>query len=84
MTHKLRVTIEPNVVREVDDSELVDLARQGLIDSYEKTDAAADVLSAHGIKAPSKKWADAKKGEATVAAPADLTTPPADAAQKGE
>lgn len=80
--HKLRVTLEPHVVREVDDAELLDLARQGLIDSYEKTDAAAAVLSQHNATGPSKKWADAKKGETTVVAPPAMTEPPA--GEKGE
>ncbi len=75
MAHKLRVTIEPGVVREVDDAELVDLARQGLIHSYEHTDAAAAVLTAFDLKPTVKKWRDADKGEEIVTAPPAITDP---------
>lgn len=75
MAHKLRVTIEPGVVREVDDAELVDLARQGLIHSYEHTDEAAVVLADYALKPSVKKWRDADKGEEIVTAPPAITDP---------
>lgn len=51
---KVRVTIEPGVVRSVDDAELIDLDRQGLIHSSEaghgrhewKPEEEADVVEA--------------------------------------
>lgn len=69
--HAVRVTQEPGVVRQIDDAELVDLARQGLIHSYEHTDAAAAVLGGtiKGVKA----WKGAEKGEDVVEAPAAIT-----------
>lgn len=74
MAHKLRVTIEPGVVREVDDAELVDLARQGLIHSYEHTDDAKAALEAHGAT-PNvvAKWKDANKASDVVTAPDPAT-----------
>ena len=62
MAHKLRVTVEPGVVREVDDAELVDLARQGLIHSFEHTEAAAEVLDQHDLKPKVKSWKGAERG----------------------
>lgn len=73
MAHKLRVTIEPGVVREVDDAELVDLARQGLVHSYEHTEAAAAVLSTSGTKLVVNRWKDADKASDVVTAPAAMT-----------
>lgn len=66
---KVRVTIEPGVVRSVDDSELEDLARQGLIHSSaregygthewrDEDDVEVDTKTA---EAPASK-ADDKKG----------------------
>lgn len=75
MAHKLRVTIEPGVVREVDDAELVDLARQGLIHSYEHTDEAAAVLSAHDLRPKVKTWKAPEKGAEIVTAPPAITDP---------
>lgn len=73
VTHKLRVTMEPGVVREVDDAELLDLARQGLIHSYEHTPEAAVVLE--GLSLPVERWKGPKKGEEIVTPPAPLTDP---------
>lgn len=73
MAHKLRVTIEPGVVREVDDAELVDLARQGLVHSYEHTDAAKTVLDTYELKPKVKAWKDAEKASDVVSAPAPAT-----------
>lgn len=85
MAHKLRVTIEPAVVREVDDAELIDLARQGLIYSYEHTDEAAAVLDAHNIKPKVKTWKAPEKGADIVTAPPALTDPAgAQPGEKGE
>lgn len=81
--HPVRVTQEPGVVRNVDSAELIDLARQGLIHSYEHTPAAEAVLggTVKGLKA----WKAAEKGDDTVEAPADLSTPDgADPTQKGK
>lgn len=82
MAHKLRVTIEPAVVREVDDAELIDLARQGLIHSYEHTDEAAAVLDQYDIKPKVKSWKAPEKGAEIVTAPPALTDP--SGAQPGE
>ena len=79
--HKVRVTQEPGVVREVDDSELNALARQGLVHSYEHTDEAAAVLP-DGFKAPQKWKAPAKGGETVTASP-DLATPAASTDTEG-
>lgn len=75
MAHKLRVTIEPGVVREVDDAELVDLARQGLIHSYEHTEAAKAVLHTSGVDVSLivNRWKDADKASDVVTAPAAMT-----------
>ena len=75
MAHKLRVTIEPGVVREVDDAELVDLARQGLVHSYEHTDDAKAVLHGAGVDASLivNRWKDADKASDVVTAPAAAT-----------
>lgn len=75
MAHKLRVTIEPGVVREVDDAELVDLARQGLIHSYEHTDEAAAVLDRFDLKPKVKSWKAPEKGDDIVTAPPATTEP---------
>jgi hypothetical protein len=68
---RVRVTIEPDVVREIDDAELVDLQRQGLIHSYEHTDHAAEVLPA-GFKAPNR-WRAPDKSTEIIEAPAPVT-----------
>lgn len=77
--HLVRATIEPSVVREVSGAELLDLARQGLIHSLERTPEAAAVLEGTNFKA-GPKWKPAeKKGEiATAPAPAGATAPGAD------
>ena len=80
--HLARATQEPGVVREIDDAELLDLARQGLLYSYEHTDAAAAVLGG-AVKTPGK-WKSPDRGEEIVEPPAGLTDPPADAGKKGE
>lgn len=82
MAHKLRVTQEPGVVREVDDAELVDLARQGLIHSYEHTDATADALDKFNLKPEVERWKAAKKGEDVVTATPDAATPEAEKAKE--
>lgn len=76
VTHRVRATIEPGVVREVGDAELLDLARQGLIDSYDRTDEAKAALGGEHFSTPSR-WAAPKKGEAVVAPDAPLTEPTA-------
>lgn len=69
--HFVRVTQEPGVVREVDDTELVDLHRQGILHSFEHTAAAAAIVPAgYKIKA---KWKPAEKGADVVTAPEPMT-----------
>lgn len=67
---KVRVTIEPGVVRSVDDSELEDLARQGLIHSSAREgygshewrdEEEAEEVGSKTAEAPASK-ADDKKG----------------------
>lgn len=41
-THAIRTTINPGEVIKVDDAELVDLTRQGLVKSAESDDKPAD------------------------------------------
>jgi hypothetical protein len=74
---RVRVTIEPGVVREVDDAELTDLARQGLIHSYDRTDHAAEVLG--GTIATPGKWKAPERGDDIIGAPASMTEPAAGA-----
>lgn len=64
--HPVRVTQEPGVVREVSGAELLDLARQGLIHSYDHTEAAAAVLEGTVFTAPGKWPAAAKTKKADV------------------
>ena len=83
--HLARATQEPGVVREIDDAELLDLARQGLLYSYEHTDAAAAVLGG-AVKTPGK-WKGPDRGDDVVTAPpatrrARASRVPAD--EKGE
>lgn len=81
--HAVRVTQEPGVIREVGDAELLDLARQGLLHSYEHTEAAASVLG--GTIKGLEKWRAPKKGEETLEAPAQITDPDGvNPTQKGE
>lgn len=67
-THAVRVTQEPGVVRNVDDRELVDLARQGLLHSYEHTPEAADVLAGTSFE-PVAKWKAPGKSTPVVVTP---------------
>lgn len=76
-THLVRVTQEPSVVREVDDAELLDLSRQGLLHSYEHTEAAAEVLD--GVTKTPGRWKAAERGDDVVTAPPAITDPPASA-----
>lgn len=77
--HLVRATIEPSVVREVTGAELLDLARQGLIHSYEHTPEAAVVLEGTVFKAGTKwKPADKKADVATAPAPVGASAPGAD------
>lgn len=73
---RVRVTIEPSVVREVDDAELLDLHRQGLLYSFERsetTDAVTD-----GAKSP-HRWQAPAKGDDIIEAPASVTDTPTEA-----
>ncbi len=72
--HLARVTQEPGVVREVDGAELLDLARLGILHSYEHTDEAAAALGGSHVKTPGK-WKAAQSGEDVVSAPAAMTDP---------
>lgn len=70
-TNLVRVTQEPGVVREVDDRELIDLQRQGVLHSFEHTEHTLDVLP-KGYKAENR-WKAADKVADIVTAP-DPTT----------
>lgn len=82
-THLVRVTQEPDVVRRVSGAELLDLSRQGLLHSYDRTDEAAAVLGGSHVKTPGK-WKAAEKSADVVEAPAATTDPSASADEKGE
>ena len=71
--HLVRVTQEPGVVREVDDAELLDLARQGILHSFERTEEAKAVLA--DTPTPSERWKPAPKGAEIVEAPPAMTDP---------
>jgi hypothetical protein len=79
----VRVTQEPGVVREIDDAELIDLARQGLIHSYERTEEAKAVLVDTPVGRV-KAWKDAEHKADIVTPPPAVTDPPASIDQKGE
>lgn len=85
--HLVTATIEPSVVREVTGAELLDLARQGLLHSYEHTPEAAAVLEGTVFKAPGK-WPAAEKAPKkrdVVKAPAPVgATAPGGDDTKGE
>lgn len=66
---RVRVTQEPNVVREVDDSEFLDLSRMGLIHSHNKGDGTSP-----------NAWEPAERGEEIIDAPAPITEPQNDLA----
>lgn len=72
--HLVRVTQEPGVVREVDSAELLDLARSGIIDSYEHTDEAKAALGGSHVKTPGK-WAGPSKSDEIVTPPPAMTDP---------
>lgn len=78
--HKVRVTQEPHVVREVSDAELLDLARQGLIDSYNHTEEAKAILP-EGFTVDGRRFEPAERGEEIVTAPAAMTDPAANAGE---
>lgn len=67
---RVRVTIEPGVVREVDDAELLDLHRQGLLHSFERSEITDAVTG--GAKSP-HRWQSPAKGDDIVEAPASVT-----------
>lgn len=66
---RVRVTMEPSVVREVDDSEFTDLSRMGLIHSHNRGDGSSP-----------EEWEPAERGEEIVSAPPAITDPAADPA----
>lgn len=66
---RVRITMEPSVVREVDDSEFTDLSRQGLIHSHNRGDGTSP-----------EDWEPAERGEEIVTAPPAIVDPPADPA----
>lgn len=74
MKHLARVTLEPDVVREVDSAELLDLARQGLIEAYKHTDEAKAALGGSHIRTPGKWKAPSEKSDIVTAPPA-ITDP---------
>lgn len=82
VTHNVRVTQEPGVVREVDDRELVDLGLLGLIHSFERTPEAVALLP-KGFSTDERWKAPAKGDEIVTADP--LTTDAAEpVATKGK
>ena len=76
--HLARATQEPGVVREVDDAELLDLHRQGILHAYEHTDEAAAVFGGSHVKTPGK-WKPKERGDDVVTAPTAMTDPAAPA-----
>lgn len=81
--HLARATQEPGTVREVDDAELLDLHRQGILHAYEHTDEAAAVFGGSHVKTPAK-WKAPEKGADLVTAPAATTDANAGDGTKGE
>lgn len=74
--HLVRATQEPGVVREVDDAELLDLHRMGILHSFEQTAATDRVLG--DVKSP-KSWKSPEEDEAKVEADPAMTDPAANA-----
>lgn len=78
MSHLVRATQEPDVVREVGDAELLDLARSGILHSFKHTPEAKAVLE--GTVYPEvEKWVPVRKAEDIVTAPPGMTDPAAPA-----
>lgn len=73
VANKVRVTQEPGVVREVDNVELADLARMGILHSFEHTPEAVAVLP-EGYRAANKWRAPAKGDDIVTASPAITDT----------
>jgi hypothetical protein len=63
--HRVRATQEPGVVREVSDAELLDLARMGILHSFEHTDEAKAVLDGVTV-GKLKAWKDPDRGDEIV------------------
>lgn len=80
--HLVRATQEPGVVREVEDAELVDLHRSGILHSYEHT-AEAEAVLGGTVKTPGK-WKAPEKGAEIVTPPAGMTDPAANAGEGDE
>lgn len=72
--HYARVTQEPGVVREIDDTELLALARQGLLHSYEHTAEAKTALGGRHVETPAK-WKAADAPSDIVSPDAPITDP---------
>lgn len=72
VTHRVRVTQEPTVVREITDAELLDLSRQGLIHSFEHTVEALAIVP-EGFKTEAK-WSAPKRGDGIVTPAPDVAT----------
>lgn len=70
--HRVRATQEPGVVREVSDAELLDLARQGILHSYERTDEAKAVLDGTRV-GKLAAWKAPERGDDIVTAPPAVT-----------
>lgn len=70
--HRVRATQEPGVVREVSDAELLDLARLGILHSFEHTDAAKAVLDGVNV-GKLKAWKDPERGDEIITAPPAVT-----------
>lgn len=74
--HLVRATQEPGVVREVDDAELLDLHRFGILHSFEQSAATDRVLG--DVKSP-KAWKSPKEDAEKVEAETPTTDPTANA-----
>lgn len=74
--HLARATQEPGVVRKVDDAELLDLHRMGILHSFEQTASTDRVLD--GAESP-KAWKSPEEDAEKVEAEKPLTDPAANA-----
>lgn len=76
--HLARATQEPGVVREIDDGELLDLARQGILHSFKHTPETKAVLEGTRYQVV-EKWKTVKDSDDIVTAPPGTTDPAAPA-----
>ena len=62
-SHKIRTTINPGEVLTVDDAELLDLTRQGLVLDEKKTEKIEKAEAAAAAKADDEPGKPGEKGE---------------------